>query len=285
MAAPKRKTRNLSPSTGDDGAIRLQKVLASAGYGSRRHCEEFIQSGRVTVDGETVTELGFRVDPDHQKIQVDGENISLERKVYYVLNKPTGYLCTNADPAGRRRVIDLFPKTKQRLFTVGRLDENSEGLLLVTNDGEFANCLAHPRYSVPRVYEVQVAGIPNQEAIRAMREGLRFSEGTFRVQRAKRVRVKGKSAVLQLTLTQGRNREIRRMLARIGHKVMKLRRVQFGPIRLGRVGLGEHRALKPAEVKQLKELLEEPRTPRSTRRSRGGGTKKPQRKTTGKRRR
>jgi 23S rRNA pseudouridine2605 synthase len=262
MVPPQRKTRTqrttptLKTPRGEDSLVRLQKVLASAGFGSRRHCEEFIQSGRVTVDGKTVVELGRRVDPAKQKIQLDGETVTVEKKVYYVLNKPTGYLCTHSDPAGRRRVIDLFPKAKQRLFTVGRLDENSEGLILVTNDGEFANRLAHPRYRVSRVYEVQVAGIPTPDILRQMREGLRFSEGFFRVDRARRVRVKGKTAVLQLTLNQGRNREIRRLLARLGHKVIKLRRVQFGPINLGRVNLGEHRTLTPREVKQLESLLE-----------------------------
>ncbi len=271
MASPRRKTRTqrttptLKTPQGDDSLVRLQKVLASAGFGSRRHCEEFIQSGRVTVDGKTVVELGQRVDPAKQKIQLDGETVNVEKKVYYVLNKPTGFLCTHSDPAGRRRVIDLFPKAKQRLFTVGRLDENSEGLILVTNDGEFANRLAHPRYRVSRVYEVQVAGIPTPDILRQMREGLRFSEGYFRVDRARRVRVKGKTAVLQLTLNQGRNREIRRLLARLGHKVMKLRRIQFGPIKLGKVNLGEHRTLTPHEVKQLEALLETKRDTRSSR--------------------
>jgi 23S rRNA pseudouridine2605 synthase len=228
------------------------------------------------------------VDPATQKIQLDGENVSVERKVYYVLNKPTGYLCTHSDPAGRRRVVDLFPKVTQRLFTVGRLDENSEGLILVTNDGEFANGLAHPRYRVSRVYEVQVAGIPTPDALKQMREGLRFAEGFFRVERARRVRVKGKTAVLQLTLNQGRNREIRRLLARLGHKVMKLRRIQFGPIHLGRVNLGEHRALTPHEVKQLQALLETGSPTRSSRPPRKGAPpakKRPQRKATKSRRR
>lgn len=284
MAARQRKTRTsqatpvLKTTQSDDSLVRLQKVLASAGYGSRRHCEEYIQSGRVTVDGKTVVELGCRVDPATQKIQLDGENVTVERKVYYVLNKPTGYLCTHRDPAGRRRVVDLFPKSAQRLFTVGRLDENSEGLILVTNDGEFANRLAHPRYHVSRVYEVQVAGIPMPDTLQKMREGLRFAEGYFRVERARRVRVKGKTAVLQLTLNQGRNREIRRLLARLGHKVMRLKRVQFGPIKLGRVNVGEHRVLTPQEVKKLEDLLRSDREDRSERQPRKSKT--PSRKRT-----
>lgn len=279
QTTPKTKS-DTKPET-DESSVRLQKVLAAAGHGSRRHCEEFIQTGRVTVDGKTVTELGYCVDPDTQKIQLDGENVAVQRKVYYVLNKPTGCLCTNNDPSGRRRVVDLFPKVRERLFTVGRLDENSEGLILVTNDGEFANRLAHPRYRVPRTYEVQVVGIPTQETFQKMREGIHLSDGLFRIQRAKKLRTKGKSTVLQLILSQGRNREIRRMLAKIGHKVMKLKRVQFGPLKLGRVTVGEYRPLNKQELRELKALIERKSSPRATPSTRPGAPKKrPQRKVT-----
>jgi len=285
MSARKRNPNTVELSQAENEMIRLQKVLAGAGYGSRRHCEEFILTGRVTVDGETITELGTTVDPTRQKIELDGETVAAERKVYYILNKPTGYLCTHRDPSGRPRVIDLFSKNHERLFTVGRLDENSEGLILVTNDGNFANRLAHPRYRVPRVYEVQVAGIPTQETIKKMREGLRFSDGLFRVERARRVRVKGKSTILQLTLNQGRNREIRRLLSRLGHKVMKLKRVQFGPIKLGRVSLGEHRPLKKSELKDLTDLIAGRSSRQTDRTRRGAVGNRGQRKITrGKRR-
>ena len=140
------------------GPIRLQRYLAMAGAGSRRHCEDFILTGRVTVDRRTVRELGFRVEPGEQEVRLDGERVRLERKAYFLLNKPRGYLCTNNDPDGRPRVIDLFPHARERLFTVGRLDEHSQGLILVTNDGDLAHKLAHPRFRVRKLYQVQEIG-------------------------------------------------------------------------------------------------------------------------------
>ena len=151
---------------------RLQKVLAAAGVGSRRQCEELITSGRVEVDRRVVTELGTRVDPARQEIRVDGETLSAARAVYYAVNKPTGVVSTNRDPSGRPRVIDLVPSRGARLFPVGRLDLNSEGLILVTNDGELANRLTHPRYEVPKTYVVQVAGKPEPETLAKICRGV-----------------------------------------------------------------------------------------------------------------
>jgi len=248
---PNKRTRTEED---DSRGERLQKVLAAAGFGSRRQCEELILAGRVTVDGRVSDDLGVRVDPRTQQIALDGEVVRPERKVYYMLNKPTGVLCTSRDPSGRTRVIDLFPKNSPRLFTVGRLDENTQGLLLVTNDGELANRLAHPRYQVPRTYHAQVAGIPNREVLGQLRQGLHFAEGRFRVQRVRRLRTKGNSAVLEMVLAEGGNREIRRLLARVGHKVMRLERVGFGTLKLGRLAPGRYRPLKPPELKALREL-------------------------------
>jgi 23S rRNA pseudouridine2605 synthase len=239
----------------DAGAIRLQRYLAMAGAGSRRHCEEFILAGRVTVDRETIRELGYRVTPGDQDVRLDGERVRLERKTWYLLNKPTGYLCTNNDPDGRMRVIDLFPKDRERLFTVGRLDENSQGLLLVTNDGELAHRLAHPRYRVPRVYQVQVAGIPDRELLEQLKRGLYFAEGRFKVADAKLVTVRKSSAVLELVLMEGQNREIRRLLAKVGHKVQRLERVALGPLELGDLPIGRYRLLTPQEIAALSELV------------------------------
>ena len=236
--------------------MRLHRFLASAGVDSRRNCEEYIQQGRVTVDNEPVTELGTVIDPETQKVRLDGELIRAERKQYYVLNKPKGYICTNRDPQGRPRAVDLISARSTRLFTVGRLDENSEGLILVTNDGELANRLAHPRYRIRRVYRVQVAGIPKQETLRELQRGLRFKEGMFRFRSIRRLRKsQGKSSFLEVELTEGRNREIRRLFARAGHKVMQLERVSFGPIRLGSLGSGKNRPLLQIEVQKLQELL------------------------------
>ncbi len=233
---------------------RLQKVLAAAGIGSRRHCEEYILAGRVRVDGQKVQDLGTRVDPTTQKILLDDAPIRQERKQYYVVNKPTGYLCTNNDPDGRPRVIDLFPQTGVRLFTVGRLDENSQGLLLVTNDGELANRMAHPRYQIPKTYQVQVVGQPTRETLEKLRQGIYFDGGKFRVQGVRRIKSKGRSAFLQIVLNEGQNREIRRLLARVGHKVIHLERVAFGPLKLSRLALGQYRELRPTERKLLFDL-------------------------------
>ncbi len=237
--------------------IRLQKFLASAGLGSRRNCEEFILDGRVTVDGETLTDLGVRVDPRTQVIQLDGERIRPQRKRYYLLNKPPGYVCTNHDPQGRPRAIDLVPQDETRLFTVGRLDENSRGLIVVTNDGELAHRMAHPRFSVPRRYQVHVAGNPTQETFNQLREGIHFSEGKFTFSKVHRIRTQGKSTVLEVELHQGRNRELRRMLARVGHKVMSLERVTFGPLNLGRLTIGKYRPLRTDELAELRELADD----------------------------
>ena len=245
----------------DAELIRLQKFLAATGLGSRRHCEEYIETGRVTVDGKAVTELGAKVDPETQLICVDGERVRLQPRRYYLLNKPTGFLCTNNDPAGRRRVVDLFPNDGQRLFTVGRLDENSEGLILVTNDGAMAERLAHPRYRVARTYHVQVAGNPTREKLDELRKGVRFKEGLFRVSGLKYLKKQGKSTFLELTLHEGQNREIRRMMARIGHKVIQLIRVRFGPLNIGKLKTGEYRRLTDWELKKLREMLNEKHSP------------------------
>ncbi|MFH1304481.1 MAG: pseudouridine synthase [Planctomycetota bacterium] len=249
------------PPADDAHIVRLQKFLASTGLGSRRHCEDYIETGRVTVDGEIVTELGAKINPETQVISVDGERVRLQARRYYLLNKPSGFLCTNNDPAGRRRVVDLFPEEGQRLFTVGRLDENSEGLILVTNDGALAQRLAHPRYKVARTYHVQVVGNPTREKLEELRKGIRFKEGLFRVSGLKPLRKQGKSTFLELTLHEGQNREIRRMMARIGHKVIQLIRVRFGPLSIGKLKSGEYKRLSDWELKKLREMMNEIRSP------------------------
>ena len=231
--------------------VRLQRYLASCGLGSRRACEEFILTGRVSINGKTVTELGTKVDPQSQSVELDGEALRMERKKYYLLNKPTGVLSTNRDPQGRTRVIDLFPENSPRLFTVGRLDEDSEGLLIVTNDGDLAQKLAHPKFRVLRTYQMQVAGIPTGEVLGQLKRGLHFAEGKFRVREAYIVKVQGQSALLEVVLSEGHNRELRRLLARVGHKVMKLKRVAFGAIKLGSLPRGQHRELRRDELAAL----------------------------------
>lgn len=231
--------------------IRLQRYLAACGLGSRRHCEEFIRAGRVSVDGQIVTELGTKVDPQRQQVALDAELLRMERKKYYALNKPPGVVSTNRDPQGRTRVIDLFPEEGPRLFTVGRLDEDSEGLLIVTNDGDLAQKLAHPKFRVFRTYQLQVAGVPSRAALQELQRGLHFAEGRFRVRSARVIRTRGKSALVEVVLAEGHNRELRRLFARIGHKVMQLKRVAFGPVRLGSLPRGQHRELRRDELEAL----------------------------------
>lgn len=268
----KRKTkktaqRRTAPKKGQPASgERLQKVLAGAGHGSRRACEELIIAGRVDVDGKTADVLGTRVDPNRQEIRVDGVAIPKKRFRYYLLNKPTGVVSTNRDPSGRTRVIDLVPDD-QRLFTVGRLDISSEGLILVTNDGDLANELAHPRYGVEKVYEVEVAGKPEADDIRKLKTGIYLAEAFVKVENVRVKKRKPRSTLLEINLREGRNREIRRILARVGHKVLRLRRIAIGPLRLANLPSGAFRELSPAEVEKLRGKKVQPRKKRSTRKS------------------
>ena len=236
-----------------DQGQRLQKVLAAAGLGSRRQCEELITEGRVEVDRTVVTELGTRVDPVADHIRVDGVVLRRPRRVYYALNKPAGVVCTNRDPAGRPRAVDMLPSSGGRLFTVGRLDLNSEGLILVTNDGELANQLTHPRYGVEKTYRVLVAGRVTREVTTQLRRGVRLAEGLARVNRVTVKRHYKQSTVLEMVLDEGRNREIRRVLARLEHKVLQLVRIAVGPVRLGKLPTGGYRRLTRQEVDALRQ--------------------------------
>ncbi|HZT79725.1 MAG TPA: pseudouridine synthase, partial [Gemmataceae bacterium] len=175
-----------------------------------------------------------------------------ERPVYWLVNKPRGYLCTNHDPAGRPRAIDLVPHVRQRVYTVGRLDEDSEGLLLLTNDGDLAHRLTHPRFGVEKTYVVQVAGRPSREDVQQLLKGVWLSDGHVKARRVKRLRQQGESTWLEIVLNEGKNREVRRMLARLGHKVMRLKRVALGPVHLSRVPTGKARPLTPRELEMLR---------------------------------
>jgi 23S rRNA pseudouridine2605 synthase len=234
---------------------RLQKVLASAGVASRRECEELILEGRVEVDHQVVTELGTRVDPQRQEIRVDGETLRRPKLVYFAVNKPEGVVATARDPAGRPRVIDLLPPNTQRVYPVGRLDIASEGLILVTNDGDLANGLTHPRHGVEKVYQIQVAGQVEGETLGKLQRGMHLAEGFAH---AKHVRIKSRrkrSTILEMVLDEGRNREVRRLLARVGHKVQKLRRIAVGPVRLGELPAGAVRSLTPKEIHSLEQAV------------------------------
>ena len=252
-AKPERKGQTaFEPGSGKPE--RLQKVLAHAGLGSRRVCEEYILQGRVTVDGKVVRELGTRVDPDQAAIAVDGERVRLEKMVYYAVNKPKGYVSTNDDPAGRPRVIDILPEVPERVYSVGRLDEDSTGLMILTNDGELANRLAHPRYGVEKVYRALVAGSPSREIVNKLTEGIWLSDGKVRAKRARVVGTQGEATTIELVLAEGKKREIRRMLAKLGHKVMSLNRIAIGPVILKGLSPGESRPLSRTEIDLLRKV-------------------------------
>ncbi len=232
---------------------RLQKILAAAGIGSRRKCEELILTGRVEVDRRVVTHLGAKADPARQEIRLDGAALPRVRLVHYVVHKPPGVVSTNYDQAGRPRVVDLVPRRdNERLFAVGRLDLSSEGLMLLTNDGELANRLTHPRYGVEKTYLAEVAGAVDRNALASLRKGAHLAEGFARVASA-RVRTEWKkSTLLEIVLAEGRNREIRRLLAREGHKVLRLTRIALGPLRLGELPPGAWRPIEPSELRALR---------------------------------
>ena len=235
---------------------RLQKILAQAGHGSRRECERLIDEGRVTVDREVVSKLGSQADPDTQEIRVDGERVKVEKTRRYLLNKPQGYICSNADEYGRARAIDLVPDPDERLYTVGRLDADSEGLIIVTNDGHLADLLTHPRYGVTKTYRVEVSGQVTPEELEQLRKGVWSAAGRLS---AEHVKIEGHTktrTILEIVLAEGKNRAIRRMLVRLGHKVKRLRRIKIGPLSDNRLKPGAYRNLTPKEVQLLTEVAE-----------------------------
>ncbi|WP_435006986.1 pseudouridine synthase [Tundrisphaera lichenicola] len=256
-----RRPSSSSPSTtrpiqaGDSsGPERLQKILAHAGVGSRRACEELILQGRVTIGGKVVKELGTKVDPAREPVAVDGQKVQIERPVYFAVYKPKGYVSTNDDPSGRPRVLDLLPEIPQRVYTVGRLDEMSVGLMLLTNDGDLANKLAHPKFGVEKLYRVTVAGSPPREVLTQLTEGIWLAEGKVRAKRVRAIGKRGDSTILELVLAEGKNREVRRMLAKLGHKVMTLTRVAVGPITVKGLSAGQFRPLTGREVDLLRRV-------------------------------
>jgi 23S rRNA pseudouridine2605 synthase len=252
---PKRPVRRTTAAPADstprEPGERLAKLLAAAGVASRRECETLVTEGRVTVDGVVETDLARRVDPYKNDVAFDGETLPKRKRVYFALNKPDGVVCTARDPSGRTRVIDLLPPDVGRVFNVGRLDMASEGLILLTNDGELANKLTHPRHGVQKVYHVKVAGVPSVETLAQLRRGVYLAEGQAHFVDAKVKSTKKSGAVLEVVLDEGRNREIRRVLARVGHKVQRLTRVAVGPVRLAELPSGAYRPLTADEVKAL----------------------------------
>lgn len=229
---------------------RLQKVLAHAGIASRRKCESLILDGRVTVDGEVLTELGTKVDPASQIIAVDGKPIEAEEKVVLLLNKPTSYVSTVSDPEGRRTVMTLLPDIRERLYPVGRLDYDTSGLLLFTNDGTLTERLLHPSRTVEKVYRVTVSGQVDKDARRALSEGIELDDGLTAPAIVEVMR-QGAESVIQIAIHEGRNRQVRRMFEVLGMPVHRLKRIAFGPLDIGHLKTGEWRWLRPSEWKAL----------------------------------
>ena len=234
---------------------RLQKVLAQAGVCSRRKAEELMLEERVSVNDEVITELGFKVKRG-DVICVDGKQVQRENKVYYIMYKPRSVLCSVSDDRGRTCIVDLI-ESEERIFPVGRLDYDTTGLIILTNDGEFANAIAHPRKHIPKKYELTAKGILNKEQIRALESGVVLDDGHKTL--PAKVWITNKNmerqwTQLELTITEGRNRQVKRMLLAVGSEVKKLHRAQIGPITIKDMKPGEYRLMKPFEVEQLKKL-------------------------------
>ncbi len=234
------------------GGVRLQKVLAAAGVGSRRHCEELIGAGRVKVDGEIVRRFGARVDPQRQVIRVDGKRIpASEDLVYVALNKPAGVLTSMSDSRGRATMTDLLGDVAERLFHVGRLDYDTEGLMLLTNDGELAHRLAHPRFGVPKTYLAEVPGPVRRDLARQLLSGIELEDGLASADKFRVVEQASGRALVEITLHEGRKHIVRRMLAAAGHPVSRLVRTRVGPVSLGSLRPGTTRRLSTKEVGDL----------------------------------
>lgn len=236
---------------------RLQKYLARAGYGSRRFAEELIRSGRVWVNGQ-LAELGQTVDPEAERVCVDGQTATRTAVQYVVLHKPAGVVTTRHDPQGRRTVMDLLPPELAHLHPVGRLDQDSEGLLLLTNDGPLTFFLTHPRHQVPKTYRALVRGKPTPDALAQLHQGVQLEEGWAR---AEEVKLEGRQQNgwwVRLTLREGRKRQVRRMWDALGHPALRLVRVRLGPLELGNLGPGHYRVLTGPEADRLRQWKYEP---------------------------
>lgn len=237
------------------GKERLQKFLASAGVDSRRNCEELILDGSVMVNRRTVDTLPAFVDPENDIVTVNGKRIKLAEKVYFLLNKPKGVICTNADPQGRKKAIDLID-TKERIFCVGRLDIDTTGLIILTNDSDLANRLTHPRYELQKTYEVVLKERINGEAIEKLKKGTWLSEGKTGKSAVKVIKRTQTDSIIEISIRQGLNRQIRRMLAKVDCRVKSLRRTRVGNITLKGVAVGNYKVMTKSQVAYLRSMTE-----------------------------
>ncbi len=249
--------------TQSEKTVRLQKAIARSGIASRRKAEELIQQGLVTVNGETVMTLGAKVDPVHDHIKVNGRHLkSQPPDMFLMLNKPLGYISTLHDPAGRPTIKALVPKPSLRLFPVGRLDYDSEGLLLLTNNGDIAQACLHPAHHVPKTYLVKIKGILEDQEIQQLRHGLMLEDGPTAPAKVKKAGKAEANSWVEITIHEGRNHQVKRMFEQIGHPVIRLKRIQFGPLNLGTLPPGQTRYLTDKEANALRQILVERESPR-----------------------
>ena len=234
---------------------RIQKILAKAGIASRREAERMVVEGRVSVNGKIVETLGFKADPSRDHIKVDGKRLThFEPKVVLLLNKPRGYLSTVKDPKGRPTIMDLLKNVKWRIYPIGRLDFDAEGLLLFTNDGDLAHLLSHPSFSIPKTYLVKVAGVPEGKKLVRLRRGVTLEDGRAKAVSCSLIRQREKNSWVRIVVTEGRNHLVKRMFSAIGHTVLKLKRIEYGPIQLGDLPFGQFRHLTPEEMEKVKKI-------------------------------
>lgn len=231
--------------------MRLQKFLAESGVASRRASEAIILEGRVSINGRAVRTLGTKIDPGHDRIELDGQPLKSRRKIYIAVNKPPGFLCTRKDPLNRNTVFDILPPEWAHLVSVGRLDRESEGLLFLTNDGDFVLRLTHPRYGVRKIYRASVEGKVHPSMLKRFTQGVEDAGETLKAEKARTISATNSKSVVELELAEGRNREVRRLFASQELNVIKLQRIQIGRIKLGELPVGKWRTLTDTEIKSL----------------------------------
>jgi 23S rRNA pseudouridine2605 synthase len=233
--------------------MRLAKYLAEAGVTSRRKAEELIVQGRVRVNGLVAQEKGCIINPGFDRVEFDGRIITREEKIYILLNKPAGYISSVSDPQGRPTVVDLLKDIKLRVYPVGRLDFDTEGLLLLSNDGDFTNLMIHPRYEITKTYQALVAGKPGEESLRRLQEGIQLEDGITAPAQVNVLKAYKDKTLLEIKIHEGRKRQIKRMCLAIGYPVLSLKRTAFGLLKLQGVAPGKYRFLTPSEVNRLKQ--------------------------------